>query len=261
MIKFFQRIRRRLLVEGKTGRYFKYALGEIILVVIGILIALQVNMWNETRKARKQEVKIYKEIKNDLVVTGEEVLRDMESHEDMMKSSKNLLDHLLQKKSNNDSLVYNIFGTIVDLQVYPKTSGYDALNSIGLDLLRNDSLRILITELYQLKLKRVVQRGKEETQTTSYSKLLANHILGYLEIDNQSFRTRNYAVVERKDSIEIFNLKVNNYQTLLDDKELHSKINRTLYWRQRTINTHNWVYNGIQETVQAIEKELELIEN
>ena len=40
---------------GKTGKYFKYAIGEIILVVIGILIALQINNWNETRKERAQE--------------------------------------------------------------------------------------------------------------------------------------------------------------------------------------------------------------
>jgi len=55
MIKFFQKIRQNLLSEGKTGKYLKYALGEIILVVIGILIALQINNWNENRKNRNLE--------------------------------------------------------------------------------------------------------------------------------------------------------------------------------------------------------------
>ncbi len=50
MIKFFHKIRQNLLNEGKTTNYFKYALGEIVLVVIGILIALQINNWNENRK-------------------------------------------------------------------------------------------------------------------------------------------------------------------------------------------------------------------
>lgn len=50
MIKFFRTIRQNLLSEGKTGKYLKYAIGEIILVVIGILIALQINNWNEERK-------------------------------------------------------------------------------------------------------------------------------------------------------------------------------------------------------------------
>ena len=53
MIKFFRKIRQNLLSEGKTGKYMKYAVGEIILVVIGIIIALQINNWNEDRKALK----------------------------------------------------------------------------------------------------------------------------------------------------------------------------------------------------------------
>ena len=50
MIKFFKKIRQNILSEGKTGKYFKYAIGEIVLVVIGIVIALQLNNWNESRK-------------------------------------------------------------------------------------------------------------------------------------------------------------------------------------------------------------------
>ena len=50
MIKFFRKIRQNLLSKGETGKYFKYAIGEIILVVIGIVIALQLNNWNELRK-------------------------------------------------------------------------------------------------------------------------------------------------------------------------------------------------------------------
>ena len=52
MIKFFRKIRQNLLLEGKTGKYLKYAIGEIILVVIGILIALSINNWNELRKEK-----------------------------------------------------------------------------------------------------------------------------------------------------------------------------------------------------------------
>jgi len=49
MIKYFRKIRQNLLSEGKTGKYLKYAIGEIVLVVIGILIALQINNWNSQR--------------------------------------------------------------------------------------------------------------------------------------------------------------------------------------------------------------------
>jgi len=66
MIKFFRKIRQNLLSEGKTGKYFKYAIGEIVLVVIGILIALQINNWNENRKEKNRLQTYYKQIILDL---------------------------------------------------------------------------------------------------------------------------------------------------------------------------------------------------
>jgi len=68
MIKFFRRIRQNLLSEGKTGKYFKYAIGEIILVVIGILIALGINNWNENRKSKLVEREVLNNIYENLGV-------------------------------------------------------------------------------------------------------------------------------------------------------------------------------------------------
>ena len=67
MIKFFRKIRQNLLIENKTGKYFKYAIGEIILVVIGILIALSINNWNDNRKNRISERKLLDNIHRDFV--------------------------------------------------------------------------------------------------------------------------------------------------------------------------------------------------
>ncbi|BAO76435.1 DUF6090 family protein [Winogradskyella sp. PG-2] len=71
MIKFFRKIRQNLLSEGKTRKYFKYAIGEILLVVIGILIALGINNWNENRKFKNVEknvlTNIYKNLGTDSI--------------------------------------------------------------------------------------------------------------------------------------------------------------------------------------------------
>lgn len=66
MIKFFRKVRYNLMEQNKTGKYFKYAIGEIVLVVIGILIALQINNWNESRKQQNEFNNILKTIKQDL---------------------------------------------------------------------------------------------------------------------------------------------------------------------------------------------------
>ena len=65
MIKFFRKIRQRLLAENKFSRYLLYAVGEIFLVVIGILIALQINNWNEGLKERATEQSILKQLHSE----------------------------------------------------------------------------------------------------------------------------------------------------------------------------------------------------
>ena len=67
MIKFLRNIRRGLLMDNKVSKYLLYAIGEIVLVVIGILIALQINNWNDERQLRKEELKYYQNIKRQLL--------------------------------------------------------------------------------------------------------------------------------------------------------------------------------------------------
>jgi tetratricopeptide (TPR) repeat protein len=86
MIKFFRKIRQNMLSAGKTGKYFKYAIGEIVLVVIGILIALQINNWNETRKANDAELQLYHKILDDIhdqYSTTKNQFNKMKSYQDL----------------------------------------------------------------------------------------------------------------------------------------------------------------------------------
>lgn len=77
MIKFFRKIRQNLISEGKTGKYLKYALGEIILVVIGILIALQINNWNISKSNLKESTefvaRLKAEVKSNIGFIQEEI--------------------------------------------------------------------------------------------------------------------------------------------------------------------------------------------
>lgn len=80
MIKFFRQIRFKLMSENRTGKYLKYALGEIILVVIGILIALQINNSNETNQNRKKIEQILVDIQSDLILHGLEANDHFNNH-------------------------------------------------------------------------------------------------------------------------------------------------------------------------------------
>src|SRR6056300_1690800 len=100
MIKFFRKIRQNLIMENKTGKYLKYAIGEIVLVVIGILIALQINNWNEHRKLQSEELNLLADIKTNLVVT----LKNLQH--DTLVNGKYLKNYLKIENYINDNLPY-----------------------------------------------------------------------------------------------------------------------------------------------------------
>lgn len=87
MIKFFRKIRRNFLLEGKTGKYLKYAMGEIILVVIGILIAVGITNWNKNRKIVILE-KILNHLKVGMKLDLLDIEGNIESHGKSFESQK-----------------------------------------------------------------------------------------------------------------------------------------------------------------------------
>ncbi|WP_369999593.1 DUF6090 family protein [Winogradskyella sp.] len=102
MIKFFRKIRQKLIVENRFNKYLLYAFGEIILVVIGILIALQVNNWNQ-RRLEKDEMHSYYNKLNEEVEEQILVLQKLiESESSLVKKQKRTLQILASK--NQDSI-------------------------------------------------------------------------------------------------------------------------------------------------------------
>jgi len=103
MIKFFRKIRYNLMETGKTSKYFKYAIGEIVLVVIGILIALQINNWNEQQKEEKQIRNIYARIVQDFNNSAVEI----DSILNKMNTRFPLMQKVISEDVNRDSLLTN----------------------------------------------------------------------------------------------------------------------------------------------------------
>jgi len=152
MIKFFRKIRQNLLSEGKTGKYLKYAIGEIVLVVIGILIALQINNWNESRLEKNLENKILKELRDNLISDIKTIEGSLNFYDEIVKSSNLIVDFVDGKLPYNDSLNIHL-GKIPPSQTTrnPNTAAYENLKNVGIHLISNDHLRKEISEFYEVK--------------------------------------------------------------------------------------------------------------
>ncbi|TXG38714.1 DUF6090 family protein [Seonamhaeicola maritimus] len=104
MIKFFRNIRKKLLAEGNTGKYLKYAIGEIVLVVFGILIALQINNWNENRKEHKKKIELTHSLIQDLAKDTLKLNQSIEILKSFQSKNKSQVNNLFAPQTNIDSL-------------------------------------------------------------------------------------------------------------------------------------------------------------
>lgn len=142
MIKFFRHIRQSIIMENsKTSRYLKYAIGEIILVVIGIMIALQINNWNENRKAQYKELILIKKIEQDLEVADSINKVGLQTLRKYQKLHKHIFEEIRGRASYDSSLFYHdlwwysIYNPVIsqnhseDVSVLTNQSVREALNN------------------------------------------------------------------------------------------------------------------------------------
>jgi hypothetical protein len=140
MIKLFRHIRQNLIMENKTGKYLKYAIGEIVLVVIGILIALQINNWNENRKQRIQEVSLLSQLRTEFNSNLDQLDLKNYSKKQTINSAFQLLKYIdFPELRNKDSIDYHLARTIPFTTFDPIVN--ELASSGGLRLIKNDSLK------------------------------------------------------------------------------------------------------------------------
>jgi hypothetical protein len=119
MLKFFRKIRQKLLSQNRFTRYLIYAIGEIFLVVIGILIALQINTWNENRKYQNQEADFYSDVLSDLDKDLEKLDFLTEFHRNRIEILSTLLTYL---RNPADKMGTEKFGMLVEPLYYSEAA-------------------------------------------------------------------------------------------------------------------------------------------
>jgi len=259
MIKFFRKIRQKLISENRLSKHLIYAIGEIILVVIGILIALHINNWNEYQKERESEKIILKEIRDNLKFDLEDFESNIANLQNKAISSKSLLEILNNNSSYNDSIGYFFYY----LKTYPhfsnKSNGYNLLQSKGLDIIQNDSIRKRITDLYEDRYQYLKTYEKE---LSAYNNSLENKVSPYYGTRSLSKdKIPNDIII--KGSVKTlvkfgFFRNIINYALMKKDLELHGIIKDIETWAKILLAIHNSVRLDVLELIKQIENQLEI---
>ncbi|MAD96095.1 MAG: hypothetical protein CMB99_02100 [Flavobacteriaceae bacterium] len=249
MIKFFRHIRKRLLSEGKTSKYFKYAIGEIILVVIGILIALQINNWNEDRKDRKLEIEFLIGLQKTLRLDLDRNLKSQKINQEALNSMNFLIEHLEHNRPYHDSIKYH-FGAMSQFQFWDLSeSVFESLKAKGLDLISNKNLRDSLALAYGNHNKSINYAGFRYYDNIDHA---------IFNIFNKRFKK---AWAGSDEDRTVFDVDVNvymeplNYEALKTDQEF-------LYFLKTLPNLQHYKIRGpLKETQKLLERLLILIDD
>lgn len=150
MIAFFRKIRHRLLTENRLSKYLLYAIGEILLVVIGILIALQINTWNQEKISKDKEVKVLREIRSDLLSNRTIVQNTIDVLEKTNVRIIQIMDYFDDKLGLSDSIMHLNLEIVRRLRQFEyNEAAYESVKALGFDIIVNDSVRLAVINLYE----------------------------------------------------------------------------------------------------------------
>lgn len=216
MISFFRKIRQKLLQQNQVTRYFLYAIGEIILVVIGILIALQINNLNESNKLTSKEIILLTEMKSNLKSDLLDLEYNIDGNQSRIFSNELILKSLQDKNPYHDSLRGHFGKIFGNFQLSENTASWENLKSIGLDLISNDSLRNKISNLYSTKYPYLENTEKGVDDRYQWN-IFYPLILESLNMDTvwESASPNDYeALIENREFQEVLkmNLFIRNFQ-------------------------------------------------
>ena len=249
MIKFFRKIRQQLITENKFSKYLLYAIGEIILVVIGILIALQINNSNNKRIETEREFKYLTNIEIDLV-------KDIESLEYNLdfRQKKTLGIEKLIKQINGQPIqdlnetTYNVINTLYQERFQPSNVTYNDLVSSGnINLISNDSIKIYLFELsllYQQNLFNI------EHETTEYDENISKSIFRLVDVE------RMKPVFLGEKTTEQVNISEEDFKTLFESREYKNGCVVAKWTSEGMIELYQNIKNKSEHLIKLINTEL-----
>jgi len=229
-------------MENKSGKYLKYAIGEIVLVVIGILIALQINNWNEWRKDRVKEHFILKDLAKNIQINIQTFQDDIDKLQLWNRSSDIIIRALENKQEFSDTLKQHFhLARVTKQDLFLSNIGYQAYKNQGLDIILNKPLSEEIIKLYEV---------------TISSALSTNSLVNgdYPELDNHIVQNFDLMILKGKEG----ELTPKDYKSLFNDQFYMSWIKAYMQGRIGLIETDKKLIKECERVLDLVNKELNL---
>jgi len=238
MINFFRKIRKQFADNNKPIKYFRYAIGEIVLVVIGILIALSINNWNEFRKERAIEKELIVELHTTVKGNHESLLSGLERWQSTTEALELIMYIIDQQLPYADSLsryfeaAHKKRGGNLNRLNF---SGYKSLENRGYNLIRNRELREKVINLFEQRLSGLAATNNQ------------------LDIDNSSF---HYEYIAKNFTLNDNREIPHDFEYIQNDPFYYSILQSLRGILGRKINRVNFFLKENQQVIQLLETEI-----
>ena len=232
-------------VKGARKRernFWIYSVGEFILIFLGILIALQVDNWNQSRQDRKLEHILLSEMRSNLKATHADIEYNNMVQKGYLNSTQVVIDFLKSDLPWHDSLGHYFTRIMGGAVLDNNNSAYESLKSIGIDLVQTDSLRQQISLVYEVRYPKV-----EVTQ-----ELLFTYIYDHLY---PALRTNLITVIPREEALPL------NLEELRQNNGFAEELYMTIFMYNLSIRTNERALAETNKLIADIEKELGLTQN
>ncbi|WP_412561059.1 DUF6090 family protein [Winogradskyella sp. MIT101101] len=251
MIKFFRNIRQKLLTENKISKYLLYAIGEIVLVVIGILIALSINNWNETEKQNVKNRNLIVRLKNQISQNIDITKGEVESSKLQTKRMGALISMLGEtlgdsNKIKADSLIF--YSTKDYYIILDMNTINEALDNGEISLIENDSLKLMIYKLLSFV---DLIKERESIANEDNNNFLVPYI--YKNVNKRS--NKSNLLENYRKQIGHSKLEENNYRDIAMDLEFENLIDSRLLYAIELSLLYQELNRILEKTKEILDKE------
>ncbi len=247
MINFFRNTRMQLANDNQFIKYSRYAVGEIILVVIGIVIAIQINNWNEERKQTKEELSILNNLSENLISASVQSKNHINEEDRLISDLLSALNKDMVRI--NDSVFKNL---LWDFESdIPVMNSYADLKSTGRTaLIKNKQIRESFTNL--------------EISINNLENLVKDRLtVQQIRIDNIAHTQINFVRLMKKEypSINLEQENLNDYTVILDQPDIRNLIAIKLELTDGVLKYRKALLNQINELDKLLKNEIESLKH